>query len=265
MNLKKSVWMILVVSVAFLATAAQAKSFNQICPKNQGRMLVYGVGASTMGSVLGPMLDKRLKKRNLSFRMWGKASSGLARPDFHDWPSKFNGIIRRFSPELFIVSLGANDGQHLWHKKRWVRFGTKEWNKIYKERVKTTLDKLVGKEKKRAVIWVGPYNMDSKRTVNRSKIINRLIKETVNAFKGPVAYHDLFKLTTNRDGTPITTYIDVKGNKKRARARDGIHLGTRASLTLITLPLLKLINKCLPSAAAARARRAKTKRDKKGR
>ncbi|HIA04282.1 MAG TPA: DUF459 domain-containing protein [Myxococcales bacterium] len=260
MNLRSPIWILVLVLLWLGSTVAVAANFNKKCAANKGRSLVYGIGASTMGSVLGPMLKVRLKRRKTSFRMWGKASSGLARPDFHDWPSKITGIARRFGPELFIVSLGTNDGQHLWNKKKWVKFGTAKWKTIYKERINNTLKKLVGKKKRRAVIWIGPYNMEGRNASTRGKVVQRLLKETVRSFDGPVAYHDLYKLTSNRDGSAITSYKNSKGQKKRARARDGIHLSTQAALTMIALPVIRLIDKCLPKPPQAAKKRTKKKK-----
>jgi hypothetical protein len=249
--------------VALAPSLAPAKNFNKKCSSNKGRTLVYGIGASTMGSVLGPMLEARLKDRKISFRQWGKASSGLARPDFHDWPSKVRGIARGYNPELFIVSLGTNDYQPLWNKKKWVRFEKKQWREIYKSRVEDMLQKLVGKEKNRAVIWIGPAAFEGARASKRGKVVQEIIKQVVTTFDGPVAYYDLFKLTSNRDGSPISTYIDHNGKKKKARARDGIHLSTRAVRALIAVPVVRLIDECLGTTAPKKKKKT-TKKKKRG-
>ena len=40
-------------------------------------------------------------------------SSGLARPDFHDWPAHLRDTLRTSDPDIVIVTFGGNDAQGL--------------------------------------------------------------------------------------------------------------------------------------------------------
>ncbi|MDP6945291.1 MAG: hypothetical protein QF464_14180, partial [Myxococcota bacterium] len=109
---------------------------------------MYLIGSSTMGSVLGPMLQKELKKRwDIKAKRWGKASSGLARPDFHDWLGEAPNLMRRHRPDYVVVSLGTNDHQPLKTKRSWIKTKNPKWAATYKERVLTMLRRLSGPDR----------------------------------------------------------------------------------------------------------------------
>ena len=104
-----------------------------------------------MGSVLGPMLQKDLKKRwDIKAKRWGKASSGLARPDFHDWPAEVPNLMRRHRPDYVVVSLGTNDHQALKTRKGWIKTSNERWASSYKQRVLIMLRRLSGRDRRRS-------------------------------------------------------------------------------------------------------------------
>ena len=217
------------------------------CKKLKGKDLIYGIGSSMMGSDLGPMLKTRLSARGHKFRKWGQASSGLARPDFHDWPKQAKKVAKRQRPKVFIVALGSNDYQDLKHGKRWVKFGSKKWEKLYAERIDKMLTAMTGPKKQRAVIWMGPIAFKGKRAERRGPIVNDLMRKRVKAFDGPVFFVDGYKKTLTAKGRPLRTFKHPKSGKSiRARSKDNIHLSTQAVHWLVANPILKILDRCLP-------------------
>ena len=216
------------------------------CKNLDGRDLIYGIGSSMMGSDLGPMLERRLKEQGLKFRKWGKASSGLARPDFHDWPEKARSVARKLKPKIFVVALGTNDYQAIRKGRRWIKFGTKKWKEEYAKRVDTMLTNLSGKKRCRAVIWMGPISFEGKMSERRGPTVNAIMKERVNAFDGPVFFVDGYRKTIQKNGRPVQFFRHPKNNKTiKARASDNIHLSTQAVHWLIANPILSAINRCI--------------------
>jgi hypothetical protein len=111
-----------------VALMAAAPAASARCPVSVDKSpLIYGIGGSTMGTLLGPMLDKVFEENDVEFKRWGKASTGLARPDFHDWPKETPALMRKHKPEVDVVSLGTNDYQQLWDDGEWVRLEEPEW------------------------------------------------------------------------------------------------------------------------------------------
>lgn len=217
------------------------------CKKLEGRDLIYGIGSSMMGSDLGPMLERRLKAQGHKFQKWGKASSGLARPDFHDWPLRGRQVARRKTPKVFVVALGTNDYQAIRKGRKWIKFGTKKWKEEYAKRVDTMLANLSGEKRQRAVIWMGPISFSGNMSERRGPVVNAIMKERVKAFNGPAFFVDGYRRTLQKNGRPISFFRHPKkGKKVKARASDNIHLSTQAVHWLIANPILEAINRCLP-------------------
>ena len=53
-----------------------------------------------------------------------KVSTGLARPDFFDWPARFAEEIPNVNPGIVVVTFGGNDAQGLTDKSGTFIVGT---------------------------------------------------------------------------------------------------------------------------------------------
>lgn len=234
-------------SLAALATPALAKS-GERCPQVKATPRVYLMGSSTMGSILGPMLQTLISKEwGVDARRWGKASSGLARPDFHDWPNLLPGLMDKHRPDIVVVSLGTNDNQPIWVRKGvWIRLDNPKWETYYAERVRETLDKAAGKDRRRLVIWEGPTAFEGKVARVQGPIINRIIQREVQAFDGKAIFVDSYAATTDAKGHPRNTF-KAPGSKKALPVfgDDGIHLTTEAVRWLLAEPLRQHIGACV--------------------
>jgi hypothetical protein len=229
-----------------------------ICPQSDKALVVYGIGGSTMGSVLGPMLDDIFGKYKVDFSRWGKASSGLARPDFHDWPAETPRLMKKHDPDIVIVSLGTNDYQPLWvDAKTAIRQDDERWEQVYGERVDALLEAAAGKKKERLVVWSGPYAFEGKNANVRAPIVNRIMRERVEAFikaGGKAIFHDAYA-ATSKDGKPLKTA--KLSTKKAAKAEDirqddGIHLTAEAVKVLLAEPLVELVMPCFRTEEAGK-------------
>ena len=216
------------------------------CPKISPKPLVYGVGSSTMGTSLGAALSKSLKAEGIKFRKWGKASSGLARPEFHDWPKSIRQVVRQKNPDIFVISLGTNDFQALYHKKKWIRLKEeKKWKQEYRKRVEAALEAASGREGKRMVIWITPTIFNSKKAIRAGKWIHDIILEEAKHFGGPVFVVDAYGRTT-KDGRPLQFFKTKKDKKLSIFGKDKIHLTQSAVDHLMADPVMNLIRPCLP-------------------
>ena len=85
-----------------------------------------------------------------------RVSTGLARPDYFNWPEHFVKDILPSDPQVMVVMFGANDGQGMTGTdgKVYTR-GTPEWLEEYRRRVAATMDLLKDPDNDRLVIWVG--------------------------------------------------------------------------------------------------------------
>ena len=247
----------LVVCTALLvvSSVASASPREQLCREHGASPRVYLLGSSTMGSVLGPMLQGQLKRKwSITARRWGKASSGLARPDYHNWPSKVPRLMKRHRPHYTVVSLGTNDMQPLRVGRKWVKTKNPKWAEIYRDRVRKMLNLLTGEDRSRGVIWLGPTAFESRNSRVMGPIINDIIRTEIEAFNGPAVFVDARAATTDSQGKPIVTFT-VEGKKKRlaARAKDGIHLTTNAVKWLMAKPVMDLLAGCVDRAVQRQA------------
>jgi len=229
--------------------AAHAK-----CPVTEKKHpTVYGIGGSTMGSVLGPMLDKVFEENGIQFRRWGKASSGLARPDFHDWPKEAPALMKKHQPDIVIVSLGTNDYQPLWEDGKWIEQDDPAWETKYGERVDALLEAITKDDKDRLVIWSGPYAFEGKNAEVRAPIVNRIMRARVEAFiagGGNAVFHDAYGPTADDKGKPLTKAVLPHGKKAvEIRSKDGIHLTTDAVRQLLAEPIVDMTLPCFKTDA----------------
>ena len=217
---------------------------------------IFGLGGSTMGSALGPMLDHLYKPEGVEFSRWGKASSGLARPDFHDWPGEAPRLMKKHKPDIVVVSLGTNDYQALKTKEGWIRQEeTEAWAKAYADRVDAMLTGLTADNPQRLIIWSGPYAFKGENAEVRAPVVNRIMRERVAAFVargGRAEFLDAYAVTSDAKGRPLSE-ADLpgqKGGKQKIRQKDNIHLTTEAVRAFLADPVVTLTRPChVPKAA----------------
>ena len=239
----KFIYLVSLVSCTLLCThtAAEAK-----CPSTMKKgAFVYAVGSSTLGSPLGQQLDGALSKAGLRFRKWAKASSGLARPDFHDWTKRIAEVNKQHSPDAYIISLGTNDYQAIYHRKKWIKVKDKErWIKEYTARVDQMLALASGPDKNRLVVWVGPVPFNTPKGRNMSLRINRILKERIAAFDGPAVFIDMRSKLMSKD-RPTEFFRDAAKRKKRTYRKDNVHLTIAAVQHLMTNRITAAFQSCI--------------------
>lgn len=233
------------------ADAAQPQVLK--CPTVTGDPTIYGIGGSTMGTLLGPMLEAVLEEHGIDFRRWGKASSGLARPDFHDWPKETPAIMKKHDPDIVVVSLGTNDYQPLWvGKNDWIQQDDPKWETVYGDRVDALLEAIAGDDKERLIIWSGPYAFTGPNAEKRAPIVNRIMRERVEAYAaagGHAIFHDAYAPTSDANGKPLSEAVLAgKGAKAvKIRSKDGIHLTADAVRALLAKPIVDMVMPCFPN------------------
>jgi len=223
------------------------------CRMTGEERFVYGIGSSSMGSLLGPMLGRQIRERfaEVTFRKWGKSASGLARPDFHDWIAEVPSINSDYDPDVYVVSIGTNDAQPLYSRRyKWVRMDDPRWEELYAERIDTILDLMAGEDRRRRIIWIGPNAFPKANSRKIGPTIDRLLRERLAAFDGDAHYIALYDATSPSPGEYIET-VALAGSKKPQRAwtEDGIHLSRFAVRALMIDPALELLDACFAPAS----------------
>ena len=218
------------------------------CPvlaRRRTKPLVYGVGSSTMGG-LAKVLGAELSRDGVKMRKWAKAGSGLARPDFHDWPAMIPEVIRDHDPDVFVVVLGTNDNQAVRDAttKAWFRPGHAKWEPTYRGRIRSML-RALNRSRPRWVFWIGPNLIDRRASRTTGKRINRMMREEVGAWKGDAWFIDLYSLGSSADGKLRVHLSKPGGGTYRLRGKDGIHLLYSGLRWALAEPVLKRLRPCL--------------------
>jgi hypothetical protein len=149
-----------------------------------------------------------------------KQSSGLARPDYYNWPQVLAHAVADFRPHVTVVLLGANDNQPLGRQGRSFRTFSDEWKAEYERRVENFLQ--ICTQAGSSVIWVGLPIMKSRGFSETERKLNELYQAGCAAHPGAL-YLDGYALFANGDGEYAARLLDTSGEDALMRARDGIH------------------------------------------
>ena len=190
---------------------------------------VYIVGDSDAGT-FGPYLQKLLDGTLIAeTELNYKVSSGLARPDFFNWPEELRAALPAADPDIVVVTFGGNDSQGLSLPEQPTNFiigdpvaNEAEWSEEYQRRAGEVMDLLL--ENDRKVIWVGIPNDDNDDVTARLAIQDRAAKAAA-AERPDVVFVDTWARFSGRDGNWAEFVVDPRDNVgKDVRADDGFHL-----------------------------------------
>ncbi|MEO5899761.1 MAG: DUF459 domain-containing protein, partial [Ilumatobacteraceae bacterium] len=166
---------------------------------------LYIAGDSDAGT-FAPYLQKLLNTTKLvATTLDYKVSSGLARPDFFDWPAHFASELAKVDPAIVVVTFGGNDAQGLTNnagtfvvnQPKGDATADAKWRAEYGARVGATMDALTAGG--RTLIWVGIPNDDSADVTARLQVQDQVVREQVAAHPG-VVFVDTWALFSGRNG-----------------------------------------------------------------
>jgi hypothetical protein len=162
--------------------------------------------------------------------------------------------MEKHKPDIVVVSLGTNDYQPLWQEGEWIRQDDPKWETLYGERVDALLEAITKDKKDRLVIWSGPYAFEGKNAVERAPIVNRIMKERVEAFAaagGNAVFHDAYVVTADDKGKPLAKAVLPKHKKAvEIRTKDGIHLTGDAVRHMLAAPIVEVALPCFAKSEA---------------
>ncbi len=147
--------------------------------------------------------------------------SGLARPDYYNWPLHLQQELAQFHPGAVVVMLGGDDGQSFIDAGRYVQFGTSLWHMVYSERVGDLMN-----EATRAgahVFWVGMPIMGQQYLSDEMALENQVFAQQAAIHPG-VTYFSSWNLFTNSAGQYAQYLPDSSGQLVMMRDPDGVHL-----------------------------------------
>jgi hypothetical protein len=194
-------------------------------PQNPAKVFIVGDSdAGTFGPYLQTLLDGTgVVTTELDY----KVSSGLARPDFFDWPAEIDAKLPEVDPDIVVATFGGNDAQGLSVASGDFIVGDPvaneaEWVAEYSKRAGEVMDQL--RADGRTVIWVGIPNDDNPDVTARMAIQDKAARAAA-AERPDVIFIDTWKRFSGRTGGWAEFVIDPRdGEGKDVRADDGFHL-----------------------------------------
>jgi hypothetical protein len=213
-------------------------------------LIVGDSDAGTFGPYLEQLLDgTQIVDTELDY----KVSSGLARPDFYDWPTELREKLPAADPDIVIVTFGGNDAQGLSVANGEFIIGDPvaneaEWTVEYSKRAGDVMDYLL--EDGRTVIWVGIPNDDNPEVTARMSVQDQAAKAAA-AERPEVVFIDTWTRFSGRDGGWAEFVIDPRdGEGKDVRAGDGFHLNTTGA-EILALDIAQAVRDALRDLGAS--------------
>jgi uncharacterized protein len=169
-----------------------------------------------------------LESKLFSVTRDSRASTGLTRPDYFNWPENLvRNVITTQDPDVIMVMFGANDAQNIPMPPPIGGYvlGSEEWRVEYRDRVGKTMDLLRSPDNDRLVMWVGQPIMGPSSGVEHLDQINYIYYS--EAKKRPwVQYFDSVPFFTDAGGAYVKALVNADGTEQVMRANDNIHLSS---------------------------------------
>jgi hypothetical protein len=217
---------------------------------------LYIAGDSDAGT-FGPYLQQLMDTTGMvDVTLDYKVSSGLARPDFFDWPARFAEELPKVNPGIVVITFGGNDGQGLADRSgdfvvNQPKGGDSDdaaWREEYGKRVGEVMGLLT--QGGRTLIWVGIPNDDNPDVTARMAVQDSVVRDQVAKHPG-VVFIDTWQMFSGRNGGWADFVIDPRdGQGKPVRAKDGFHLNTEGA-EILALKIADAITADLKSRGAS--------------
>ena len=148
-----------------------------------------------------------------------RISSGLARPDYFNWPAELAHKVAATKPQIVVLMFGSNDDQPLKARDGKTHdFATDGWKQEYHRRVGAVMDQLIASN--RWVVYVGVPIMANRNS--HWPVINTVIREEA-ARRNRAVYVDSFSLFQDPNGKYTQYLPNSSGQLVEVRTPDGIH------------------------------------------
>jgi hypothetical protein len=230
-------------AVAAVPSAAHPAKMLIVGDSDAGAFAPYLSKLMTETGVVAPTLDY-------------KVSSGLARPDFFDWPAHLAQTLPAAAPDIVVVTFGGNDAQALTQPDGTVvqgvptgkEGGDAAWRAEYGKRVGALMDTLSADG--RTLVWVGIPSSQNSADTARMKVQDAVVRAEVTK-RPKVLFVDSWKLFSGVEGDFAEFVIDPRdGLGKDVRAKDGFHLNTTGA-EILALSIADVVRGDLRARGAA--------------
>lgn len=163
-----------------------------------------------------------------------KGSSGLARPDFHNWPVELEQLMEEHDPDVVVIGFGGNDTQgivSLDPNQSVIARDDPRWQAEYTRRVGEALDAI--EQPGRTLWWIGLPLSDRDNLEEMRPAMTAAFEDEIA--KRPWAHYVDTLEVLAPDGTYEVYLPGPDGEPVRVRADDGIHLSPTGMRMILDL------------------------------
>lgn len=157
-----------------------------------------------------------------------RPATGLARPDYFDWPARLRADLERERPEIVVVMLGGDDAQPFELEGRALPLGSAEWRAAYGARVAAFMRAAAAED--RAVLWIGLPVMRDAEFSERMAELNAIYRTAAEHER--VTYVDVWALFADAAGRYAAYLPDARGRPTLLRQSDGIHFNVDGAIRI---------------------------------
>ena len=199
----------------------------EIAPPTPEAPLRFWVGGDSITETFGTSLQRvALSTGVMTPTLDYRVSTGLARPDYFNWPEHLLKDVLPSDPQVMVIMFGANDGQGMTGTDGTVyKAGTPEWLDEYRRRVAATMDILKDPNNDRLVIWVGAPVMRPGSGVHEMDQLDYVFASEAKS-RPWIQYFDSWPFFSNADLQYVGDAPFADGVSRGLRQKDGVHLST---------------------------------------
>jgi hypothetical protein len=228
------------LSGATLASLPETGGFAEAGKESKTVLLV---GDSMMGWGLGHMLERGMRAYPwISVKRYSRPSTGLCRITDVDWPKYLGDLVAEHSPDLVVISIGANDGFPMMDpNRRACTVFTPAWEKEYLRRAEQFVH--IAGARGAKVLWVGLPVAGVDKTEKVLRTVSRLQQDACANYDF-ASYIDVRAVLTDKNGRYTTFRPGNNAAPVRIRATDKVHV-SEAGGKLLTDYLMPSVLKTL--------------------
>jgi hypothetical protein len=164
--------------------------------------------------------------------------SGIARPDFYNWPAHLEAELQEYHPQIVTILIGGNDAQNFLVNGEPVVFGSPQWRTVYTERVALIMDETIAAGAK--MLWVGLPIMQVPSFGAAMQTLNAIYQAQSLLHPG-VQFLSTWSLFSNAQGQYTVYLKNSSGQTVLARDSDGVHIAPPGGCDIVALAAMKEI------------------------
>lgn len=190
-------------------------------PTPAAPLRVLSVGDSLGVDFGGPFVNDLAATGVVNAVLDAHIDTGLARPDYFDWPAEVQADLAKYQPQAVVVFLGANDPQPMVQGGAALAYGTAAWSDAYAGRVGSLMQEITASGAR--VLWVGMPPMADPTLNAKMQVLDGIYQSQSGAHPG-VTYVSSWPVLSDPQGAYAQFLPDASGNQVDVREPDGTHV-----------------------------------------